>query len=293
MWKIQEDYSVAQIWYARKLIEHLTPKNAVQEKARQSNYSAGDRSYHIPGLVNGIPTNALPDTGCSSESCISSTLATKLGLTTKPGTAKAILVGFGRTIHSPGTVTIRWSFANDPSSTRQVECTIWPASLTNDDNNPDLILGYSFLNGTGTLAPSQWKSRVAETLTSPPTRERVQKPLSLCLIGTSNPPKLLGRLNGEITTAIPDLGSDVMALSEAYAARGGFHIDRDEGKRVVVQFADGTTKEPTGVVRGVSWSFGEGDARGEVKVDIYVLGDLPVDVILSKTSAFGVWCVCG
>ncbi|KAK5164484.1 uncharacterized protein LTR77_009690 [Saxophila tyrrhenica] len=89
-----------------------------------------------------------------------------------------------------------------------------------------------------------------------------------------------GSLEGKPVYALPDTGSDLMLISEAYATSNGFVIDTAFEHQKDLQFADGSSGRTSGVVHNLKWSYD--DSKEEVsKVDFYVLDGLECDVLLS------------
>ncbi|RYP14826.1 hypothetical protein DL765_006127 [Monosporascus sp. GIB2] len=137
----------------------------------------------------------------------------------------------------------------------------------------DLVLGNRFLWATQTL--TNFVRRIKFKLVEPPRRLRLR------FLGKETQ-RLWGSLDGYLTAALPDTGSDIMLISSAYARKIGLTIDLDSENKLKVEFADGTTSRTRGVVRDVSWNVG----GKTVRCDFYVLDDLRVDVILSKNYLF-------
>ncbi|KAL4784621.1 hypothetical protein BJX76DRAFT_356854 [Aspergillus varians] len=146
-------------------------------------------------------------------------------------------------------------------------CWILPGSIHG------LVLGSPFLKTTKTL--TKFASRIKSELITIPRKLRLQ------LLGEESQ-RLVGYLNGTLTTALPDTGSDVMLVSRAYASQIGMEIDDDANKSLEVEFADGTTAWTSGVVHDALWSVG----NSTIRCDFYVLDDLCVDVILNNQYLF-------
>jgi hypothetical protein len=181
----------------------------------------------------------------------------------------------GKTVTCTRTVSIPWAFQEKENHTYRFKCHVLPKSTQ------DLILGDRFLRLTKTL--TTFKHRISTTLRS--LGAATTKFFRLNYMG-HNKRQLWGHLDGEQVTALPDSGSDIMAISADYARRRGFHLDRGYGGRVMVQFADGSTTWTEEVVCGVEWEFG-GGAEEKVACDFYVLEDLAVDVLFNSDFVFG------
>ncbi|GAB1320996.1 hypothetical protein MFIFM68171_11206 [Madurella fahalii] len=141
----------------------------------------------------------------------------------------------------------------------------------------DLLLGRPFLNAAKTLTALNHRVETAVLNTINTVR------ISVCYIdsNTVKTPHVSGYLHGEQATALPDIGSHVMLMLEAYARKRGFQIDKDPEKEVQLEFPDRSTAFTDGVVEDVRWAFGAGKKK-EVVTRFYVLRNLPVDVILSN-----------
>ncbi|KAL3462801.1 hypothetical protein BJX64DRAFT_258608 [Aspergillus heterothallicus] len=163
-------------------------------------------------------------------------------------------------------VEVPWRFAGEQKS-HLVPCWILPGSLHS------LILGSPFLRATETLTRyiSRIKSRLARTPKIP----------RFYLLGEENQ-RLVGYLNGTLTRALPDTGSDLMLVQRAYAMQAKMTVDNDPDKALQVEFADGSTAWTSGVVHDTVWNVG----RSSVRCDFHVLDDLCVDVVLSNQYLF-------
>ena len=98
-----------------------------------------------------------------------------------------------------------------------------------------------------------------------------------------NPDGVLGQIEGYQTSACPDTGSDIMAMSSHFCQQRGYTIDHSQEHKIKVQFADGSFGWTQGKVSGLDWRFGHNQRLGDsFLVDFYVLPNLPCDVILSN-----------
>lgn len=219
----------------------------------------------MEGDVNGTPVEALPDSG--ADMCfISPRLASDLGLSPAAGTQKRIQLANKKCVQSPGMVEVQWRFAREQNQ-HTLNCWILPGCVH------DLVLGKHFLKSTQTL--TALKSRVKSKQVESPT------PLRLRLLGEEKQ-RLWGCLDGHLTAALPDTGSDVMLISNSYARKVGLAVDRDFENWLEIEFADGSIEWTSGIVRDVSWEVG----GKTVQCDFHVLDDLCVDVVLSKNYLF-------
>ncbi|KAK5681878.1 hypothetical protein LTS10_006411 [Elasticomyces elasticus] len=143
----------------------------------------------------------------------------------------------------------------------------------------DIILGSPFLRLTQTF--ERFAHRIHRRL-------RQCLPNRMQYMGSAE--RVLGTLNGSLVDALPDTGSDVMLISEAYARQRGFSVDRNPIYHVPLQLGDGSFDRTSGIVKDATWAYGV--AEDEVSLcDFYVLENLSCDVLLSydfldSTEAF-------
>ncbi|KAF4894832.1 hypothetical protein CGCF415_v012178 [Colletotrichum fructicola] len=102
---------------------------------------------------------------------------------------------------------------------------------------------------------------------------------SLNLVGADQD-LLGGYINGRECLAVPDTGSDVMAISLKYAHRMGLEIHRKDRHRTQVEFLDGSRVRTKGIAQA-KWQFAYGEPP--VSCDFHVIKGLPVDAILNNT----------
>lgn len=230
-----------------------------------SSFSSEPRQYIVEGDVNGTPVEALPDSG--ADMCfISPKLASHIGLSPASWTQRKIQLANKNCVQSPGMVEVAWRFAKEKKP-HILNCWILPGCVH------DIVLGSHFLNATKTL--TTFKNRIKSKLVDLPRRLRLR------LLGEEKQ-RLWGYLDGHLTAALPDTGSDAMLISSTYARKIGLPIDQDFGELLEVEFADGTTAWTSGVIRDVPWEVG----GTTVRCDFHVLDDLCVDVVLSKNYLF-------
>lgn len=248
-----------------KSFRSLVAARAERKALEILEFSSASREYFVKGILNGNPVEALPDSG--ADMCfISPKLASNLGLRLATGSERKIQIANKKHVQSPGMVEAPWRFAREEKA-HILKCWILPGCVH------DLVLGNDFLKVTQTL--TTFKNRIKSKLVELPRRLRLR------LLGEEKQ-RLWGFLDGHLTTAMPDTGSDVMLISRAYAQRIGLTIDRGFENWLEVEFADGTTDWTSGVVRNVPWDVG----GKTVRCDFHVLDDLCVDVILSKDYLF-------
>jgi len=98
-----------------------------------------------------------------------------------------------------------------------------------------------------------------------------------------------GWLNGEFVAALPDMVSDLMLMSRAYARERGFYINDDPGYQVLFEYGDRSRAYTTGLVEGVEWVFGDLDGNDFGRTQncsFLVVDDLTCDVIFSDDFLF-------
>ena len=174
----------------------------------------------------------------------------------------------------------------------------------------DLLLGREFLQATRTL--SSFSHRIVRGI-----RPCIRSGPSLFLLDENPRERLQTCVNGCDASAFPDTGSDLMAVSAAFARRNGFKIHRDEKYRTEIRLIDGTTVRTEGTVfgaelrfdlqPGASREFAYDSYRGFVAgfdslmeqrghrrataestfiCDLHVVEGLPCDIILSNEFIF-------
>lgn len=235
-----------------------------------SDFSSGRKQYFVKGHLNNIALEAFPDSG-ADQCLISLSMASRLGVKVVPGTARTIHLANKKPVQSPGMIRVPWIFSGE-STMHWLKCWVLPGCVHS------LVLGNEFLKATKTL--TRFASRIKSKPVGLPRRLRLR------LLGEEKQ-RLWGFLNGHLTAALPDTGSDVMLISNDYAQKIGVTIDRDCENWLEVEFADGSTAWTSGVARNVPWTVG----GKTIRCDFHVLDDLCVDVVLSndylfETSAF-------
>ncbi|GAM43638.1 hypothetical protein TCE0_060f18606 [Talaromyces pinophilus] len=260
----KEELAKSKFLMAPANLRHKLAKYSDADNVRKD-FSSGSRQYFVDGYLNGVPVEALPDTG--ADMCfISKPFASSFGLTPVTGTQKRIFLANKKSVLSPGMVEMPWKFMGE-RKTHTLNCWILPGCIY------DLVLGSDFLRATKTL--TKYARRIKSKLVSLPKR------LQLHLLGKESH-RLMGYLDGYLTAAFPDTGSDVMLISKDYVKRLGLAIDRDFENWLEIELGDGTTAWTEGIVRNVSWNVG----GNSIFCDFHVLDDLCVDVVLSNNYLF-------
>ncbi|KAH9908517.1 E1-E2 ATPase-domain-containing protein [Xylariomycetidae sp. FL2044] len=233
-----------------------------QKRQSRADRLAQGRMFEIHGFLNGRSIVANADTG-ATYNVISERLAKSMNFKPRPGTQGNVLLPSGSHVRSQGQIKAQFKFAGE-DGIREILCTIMPVA------NYDLVLGGSFLKVTNTF--TKHRDRLTRIFSCPLR-------ILLNLIG-SQQDVVAGFLNGQQCLAVPDSGSDIMALSRGYAKRLGLKVYRGAQYRSKIQFIDGSKTVTDGIVKGVKWQFRPGEAP--IKCDFHVIRRLPVRVILSN-----------
>ncbi|KAI1799905.1 hypothetical protein F4811DRAFT_567650 [Daldinia bambusicola] len=246
-------------------VNYLRKANRVQYiKEGQGKFQARARKFEIHGRANGKPIVANADTG-ASHNVVSERMAKSMGLDLRSQTAGKIILPTGRRLFSRGQVSLRYQFAGEETVYKLI-CVVLHLPSTSDD----LILGGSFLKSTETF--TNYRHRIKRVFPS-------LRKISLNLIGGQQE-FLSGYLNGEECLAVPDTGSDIMAMSRDHAERLGLKIYNESHYRSKVQLIDGSEAITDGIVKDVRWQFRPGE--NPIRCDFHVIRKLPVKAILSS-----------
>ncbi|EEU45686.1 uncharacterized protein NECHADRAFT_80820 [Fusarium vanettenii 77-13-4] len=100
--------------------------------------------------------------------------------------------------------------------------------------------------------------------------------LRMSLLGDERQ-RLWGSMDSIYTHALLDTGCDLDLVGAAWARANNFKIDQGPEHRLPLELGDGTRISTTGIVRDVTWTFG--DSREKVCSDFYVLDALSADVV--------------
>ncbi|KAK0722649.1 hypothetical protein B0T26DRAFT_750022 [Lasiosphaeria miniovina] len=211
------------------------PWTAKTVRGNQRSFSSGSNDYTAQGLLNGVPIAGLVDN--RAERCnVSLRFAESHRLSPQDGTQHTVQLGNGKTVSSPGIVSIPWRFSGE-SESYLVDCAIIPGCVR------DLVLGADFLRLTQTL--TKFRSRIATAAQGALRRLRLN-----LLAGEKQ--RLWGFLDGVLASALPDTGSDVMLVSEEYARSRGLRVDCNPQHCLELELGDGTVAYTSGVVRNLA-----------------------------------------
>ncbi|KAJ0275691.1 hypothetical protein COL940_008706 [Colletotrichum noveboracense] len=186
-----------------------------------------------------------------------------MGLSPIAGTQGQMTLPNGTKVMSPGQVQLAFSFDGE-NEKHDLLCSILPGATR------DFVLGSAFLKATRTM--TDYAHRIKKM------SYRLAKP-SLKLIGAEQD-VLGGYINGSECLAVPDTGSDVMAISLKHARSLGLKVHRKDRHRTLVEFLDGSRVRTKGIAQA-EWQFAYGEAP--IRCDFHVIKGLPVDAILNNT----------
>jgi hypothetical protein len=262
------------------------------------------RQREVPGTINDIPVQAVPDYG-SSIDAISDSFARKHRMKIKAVDKISIKLPGGRVVESIGVVIGHFKFQSESQTyTRHFrvlrKCVF------------DMVLGREFLEQTGTL--TDFCHRIVKRF-----RPCVQKGSRFFLLDESPKDRIRCAVNGANASAFPDTGSDLMLVSGDFARRNNLEVRREEEYRQQVQLADGSYIRTDGMVldaevefdappmssprefdlnqyleydRGLTDLLKEDRGPRAAKdksvfvCDLHVVDDLPCDIILSSDFIF-------
>lgn len=219
-------------------------------------------TFEVDGSLNGTAVVAVADTG-SCFNLISQKKAASMGLKPIAGTQGHMILPNGSKVMSPGQVQSAFTFNGE----REKHDLLWSIL---PEANRDLVLGGSFLKATRTM--TQYAHRISKIFRC------LAKP-SLNLVGAEQD-FLGGYINARECLAVPDTGSDVMAISLKHARRLGLKVRRKDCDRTLVEFLDGSRVRTKGIVTA-EWQFADGEPT--IRCDFHVIKNLPVDAVLSNT----------
>jgi hypothetical protein len=189
-------------------------------------------------------------------------------LTINRGNGQQVKLPNGNVLHSLGTVSAPFSFQGEKEI---YTCTFHVLKRCLHD----IIFGNSFLKATKTL--TNFRHRITEKLvrySKLPFRVRLLD----CL--REGP---LGLIDGNLITASPDTGSDVMIISKRLAKRLGLHINTNKEYRTDLELADGSFLRTAGMVLDVNWRFhSDPHPTSSISCDFHVLDNLHYEVFLSN-----------
>ena len=242
----------------------LDPKSRL-DFGNSYRYSPASKSViepRITCLLGGQKASSLPDTGAKVNFLpLAYVKARKLVVDATK--AQVFNTAIGRPMTSVGTVPLSLEFDRE---TRRYPLE-WHVVPDTPMGLP--VLGGPFLRLTKTFR--EYKHRVSQKLL-------YSFPHRLWSSGSSHQ-LISGFVNGVPINALPDTGSNIMAMSAAYAKTRSFYVDRARQYRILVRFPDGYTTRTRGVVKNAKLQFGSRPEDIYYK-DVYVLDDLEHDLVL-------------
>lgn len=209
-------------------------------KVRYQPQLRGVQSWDVPGTINGIPVNALPDWG-SSVDAISEKFAQKHGIKIEPAEHLSIRLPGGSKAESYGQITGHFQFQGE-SRAYERSFRVLRRSVH------DMVLGRSFLHLTKTL--TDFSHRIVSRM-----RPCLQKGSRLFLLDESPHDQIRCKVNGVETAAFPDTGSDLIIVSGDFCRRNNFEVRREASYRRQVELIDGSFVRTDGMVLGAELSF--------------------------------------
>ncbi|KAH7015011.1 hypothetical protein EDB80DRAFT_864435 [Ilyonectria destructans] len=235
---------------------------SVDTDARKAKFSPQARTFSIDGTINDVQIEANVDTG-SSVNVISMDLARSLGLTPEPGTQRDIHLPTGKKVFSPGNIRGLFKF-NKEEKIYELSCVVL------ENFSYPLVFGSKFLKLTKTF--TKYIHRLKRAFSNS-TR------IPLNMFGEEQE-FLSGYLNGSNCFAVPDLGSEITAVSGAFARAHGLKVHRGPNHQHLMEFIDGSKTLTDGVVKDLQWQFRLEDMP--LLCDFHVIENLPVSAILSS-----------
>lgn len=192
---------------------------------------AMDLPITFEGITNPATVMAIPDTG-ADVNAISSALARKLGLKVDMSIQTELRIINGTSMLCAGITTATCRFGKSPESDSEtLRCTFHVVR----EMASALIMSRQFLQETQTL--THYRHRLVQSVLS------ISNLFSIRSLGCTQE-RVMCTLDGKDVQALADSGSDVDAMSLAYATKSGFII---EPKEEWVMFANRTVKRIQGI----------------------------------------------
>lgn len=238
-------------------------KQGRKRKRQHRPNSSRRRIMVLPGLVNGSEVLALPDTG-AARNMMSERYARSHNIPIQGTSAHrtAYKLANGRSVRSKGKAIVQWKFKGG-AQVYELEFQIL------SDCVYDVIIGQEFLKTSETLCANRHRLQIQKST------PRDVRYVNLC----GSPSQiLLGLIDGEAVNALPDTGSEVNIMSEAYAKSRGYEIKKIEDEMDELRFADGSSQRTLGKVNA-KWAFHD-DPGGSINVTFEVLERCPYQVII-------------
>lgn len=260
--------------------EDRREQNEMPEKSR-SRKKSNRGILVVHGRFEGQKIIAIPDTGAECN-IIAGFLVDKLQLRNRikqPSTRQPLRMANGQYTITSGVLEASWRFGGEISRPWKVIFHIL------EDFVHDLILGNKFLMETQTMSYNKHR---LDHISRPVNALSV---LRVNLLGEPSQ-RLHGFVDDAEILAFPDSGSEPNLVSLDFIQAQGWQYKINSQDRRLLQFADGSTTESEGSIRGRWKCVQEGNRKQtSVMADFHVLRDCVYDVIvgqdvLMETDAF-------
>ncbi|RSL44743.1 hypothetical protein CEP54_014567 [Fusarium duplospermum] len=286
--------------HAKHAITESEQQSSITWSPRNDNQPRGLTCYEVPGTINGVPVEALPDWGSAIEA-ISEAFAKQHGFRIEATETQTIHLPGGNITESVGRVVGDFKFQRE-SDVYHREFHVLRDSIF------DLVLGRGFLDLTKTL--TDFSHRIVERV-----RPCFQKGSRLFLMGESPKDRLRCVVNGFKASALPDTGSELMLCSGDFVRHHKLTVDKGTEYQRQVVLIDGSTIRTDGMVKGAELQFdappisspsldcssylsfitglasltgckGNAPRKATFICDLYVIESLPYDIVLSSEFIF-------
>lgn len=228
------------------------PRSSLGRRAKILHKSSGGRfKQGLAGFANTFSISAMADTG-SRKNVISATCVERLGLSLQ-GSPSSLILGSSRQVFSIGTVSLLWSFADNPEKTIPVVCDVLPHCIY------DLILGNGFLTATETM--SKYRHRLTRCFFS-----MANKLSTFAFLGMGCQRLEETLADAHDVLAVPDTGAERNVMSLQFVIDHDLCLKEGPEHRNWLQFADGSCEETVGQV-DTYWTFTTGE-RNPVTFEI-------------------------
>lgn len=251
----------------------------LKEGVGRTAHQLGSYEPAVACYLKGQSTWIFPDSG-SPTNLLSQAFAELLGVNIKDSPSLQFKTAIGRHLQTIGTTTVPFSFSGEEQS-YELEFHIAP-KLSRDS-----IVGAPFLQSTKTF--TEFKHRI---------KRRPRRMIPRLGFVSMPQSQMMGFMNGTPAKALPDTGSEILAMSTSYAMIQSLTIDCNEIFRIPVTLADDSTTTTRGLAKNVEWKFltsrSEAAQTTVYRRNFYVLDDLQCDLILNydfieETDAFNIY----
>jgi hypothetical protein len=243
--------------------------------------SSPQYTYEVPGLLNGQPSNAFPDTG-SDQNLLSRDYVRRNNIPIVPdgdGTTH-IKSADGRVIPTTGTAQLAWSFYDSPYEKHMLDFHVLEQCVH------DILLGHPFLLETNTTTLNRIKRYTVNAMSS----NSAGAVYDIHAASGLRPGQCTtdGHLAGEAIKTLADTGAQVNIMSLAYAQARNFKLDIT-GNRGTFRFIDGSEAPSIATVNAV-WISSD---KKKYSLKFEVLIGSSYDVILGQKHIYGTKALLG